>query len=282
MSVTLPVTFRASALPSNFRGTPQQFLDALVARLAIETDTNYSIFTIGSTPPLTNVGPFLKNGTTWYVWDSITGSYVPEKLDSLSLRYIVANTQPSASDYTIWIETDAGGKAIAIKTYYAGGWKDIYEDTFNKLKGYPAAAKLTGSQTLSVDGNFYKVIFNQSILDPFTIYDNANSQYIAPVAGVYRASTNIQVDNNTANHSQAEFGVKITTNNALGDPLAPTSGVAVKDPPGDRWYPQVTGLLNLAAGDSIQVYLESNDGASGHDVIISPNSQFCIELVHGY
>lgn len=77
MSTTLPVTFKASPLPLGVNYTPQQFLDALVARLTIESEESFSLFTIGATPPTYNAGPWFSNGQNLYVWDPVSGSYIP-------------------------------------------------------------------------------------------------------------------------------------------------------------------------------------------------------------
>ena len=77
MPTPLPVTFRGSALPSNFRGTPQQLFDAMIARLYLDTQEALALFKTGSVLPTSDEGPFLLNGQEWYVWDSGTGAYIP-------------------------------------------------------------------------------------------------------------------------------------------------------------------------------------------------------------
>jgi len=114
MATNLPVFFRASPLPSNFRGTPQNFLDAIVARLSIATEEQLSLFVTGSTMPTSDEGPWLKDGLTWWVWDSTLGTYKPQVLDPLSLRYILSETPPDHTLYDLWIQLDRTGKAQAI------------------------------------------------------------------------------------------------------------------------------------------------------------------------
>lgn len=81
MASPLPVSFRASPLPSDFKGTPQQMLDAYTARLSLETQEALTLYVTGSVEPGTNQGPWLKDGTTWYVWDDGTGAYVPQTIE---------------------------------------------------------------------------------------------------------------------------------------------------------------------------------------------------------
>lgn len=162
MSVTLPVTFRAAPLDPSFSGTPQEFLDAIVERLSIQSDTQFSIFTIGSVVPNTNIGPFLKDGTTWWVWSSSAGAYIPEILDSKSLRYIVADTAspPSQTDYTFWIKTVAG-KAVGIFYYSGGAWKDVYEDAFTAF----ATVTQLNTAVTNVTAAYQAAIAAQAVID---------------------------------------------------------------------------------------------------------------------
>src|SRR5690242_4109273 len=80
----VPVTFKASPLVPNFKGTPQQFLDAIVARLALESQYEIAFFVSGPNEPTSNVGPWLKNGTAWYVWSDADGAYVPATVEALN------------------------------------------------------------------------------------------------------------------------------------------------------------------------------------------------------
>lgn len=81
MPTPLPVTFTASPLPADFDGTPQQLMDAIVARLAIESQESLTLIGQGTPLPTSDQGPFLFNGTTWYVWDVGTGAYVPATIE---------------------------------------------------------------------------------------------------------------------------------------------------------------------------------------------------------
>lgn len=96
MATQVPVTFKAAPLPFNFSGTPQQFLDAVVARLSLESGESIGFFVIGSTAPTSNVGPWLKNGTTWYVWNVATGAYVAATVEQLA----PLNTKPFRGNMT--------------------------------------------------------------------------------------------------------------------------------------------------------------------------------------
>lgn len=81
MPAPLPVSFRASPLPSDFKGTIQQFADALVARMSLETQESLALFGGGSVLPTSDEGPFFLDWNKLYVWDSGTGAYVPQTIE---------------------------------------------------------------------------------------------------------------------------------------------------------------------------------------------------------
>jgi hypothetical protein len=105
---------------------PQELADAIAARLRISTQQTFALFVAGSTEPTSNVGPWLKDGVTWYVWDDNSGSYIPQVLPSASLRYIIGETPPDPADYDFWSQTSAPLEPQAVKTYYNGNWTDVY------------------------------------------------------------------------------------------------------------------------------------------------------------
>lgn len=295
MSTTLPVTFRASPLPSTFRGTPQQFMDAIVARLSIESQDELSFFVTGSVAPTSNVGPWLKNGVTWYVWDVGTGAYVPEVIEFQSLRYVASASAPDQAKYTFWIELDGAGKAIALKYYSSGAWKDVYEDKFatystttqmnaaiaaavssgaNRL---PACAAMGGTQTVPVDTILHKLEYNSVIYDPLSHYDAALFRYVAYGTGFYRVSANCQVDNDTGDAALMEIAIRLAKNGSAAIPTC-FSGVSVANPPGSRWYPQFCGTIQLNEGDFLEVFLSASDGTNTGDITCS-NGNFAVELI---
>lgn len=71
-------------LPEGFCGTPQQLAQAIADRLIIQSDPVNSSFAIGSTAPTSNVGPWLKDCSTWFVFDDATSSYVPMTFPSIA------------------------------------------------------------------------------------------------------------------------------------------------------------------------------------------------------
>jgi hypothetical protein len=139
----MEVRITAAPLPSNFRGTPQQLVEALLDRLVVEVDG--SSFVIGGTMPTSNQGPWLKDGSQWWVWDEDTSTYVPLDVSaSVSDQIFVgegnwdynaetgvyslspassANPSPDPEEVQIWLRTS--GSAVVDLLWYAGtsaGW----------------------------------------------------------------------------------------------------------------------------------------------------------------
>lgn len=73
-------------------------------RIVSPSGTNF-IF-VGDDEPASNVGPWLKGGTMWYVWDVNTNRYVPLDIaDSETLWFHVGPTTPATSSPGVWLRT---------------------------------------------------------------------------------------------------------------------------------------------------------------------------------
>lgn len=291
----IPLNFRLSPLPT-INMTPQEFADALVARLTAESTNTISFFAAGSVAPTSNVGPWLKDNQSWYVWSDSLGMYVPQTIGSGALGYIAQQSPgPDHTVYTFWIQLDGTGKAQSIQYYFSGAWHDVYEDTFNNIyanyptttamnaaiaaavggatfKSYPAAASVT-TGSLPLDGALHQVEALEYI-DPNNCYDATTWSYTAPVNGYYFISAYAQLDNVDGVSSSIEVGIEIDKNGFYG--LA--NGTDSNDPPGGRWYPMVTGMLTCSAGDVLTAKMEGSDGSTGHTMTIS-NFVWSIQLV---
>lgn len=132
----LPLTVTVGALLQNQSYTPQEFADAIAARLRISTAQAYSLFTSGAVLPASDTGPhFLTTESTWYYFDYNVGSYQPIRLNSKSLRYIISNTEPNPDDYDIWYRVAADGTPLDIRKYQGGQWTAFptdYDNITNK------------------------------------------------------------------------------------------------------------------------------------------------------
>lgn len=149
MPNTLPITIQMSTLPPNASWTPQQFADAIAQRLSLVTQQSFALFVTGSTAPLSNVGPWLKDGTEWWVWSNTAGAYVPQTVTQESLGYFIGAIAPDQNIYQIWIETTAGGSPLSVKIYYSGSWVDVYAA---KFANYSTTAQMNAAISAAIAG----------------------------------------------------------------------------------------------------------------------------------
>lgn len=94
------------SLPSTFRGTPQDLASAMVTRMEIQSPSGTNFIFTGDVEPTSNVGPWLKNGTQWYVWSSSLNQYVPQDLSaSITIPFFISNSQPPSTTPPVWLQT---------------------------------------------------------------------------------------------------------------------------------------------------------------------------------
>jgi len=303
-----PVQFdvTAGALPEGLDTDPQGLLQEFAARLIITPSVPWSSFTVGAAQPTSNVGPWFKDGQELWVWSDVAATYIPvvsaAVLDANggsqypTLRYAVSSLAPDPAKYSFWIELNSSGKAINIKHYSSGAWKSIFEDTFAGIQtqftnittnystttqmntaiatavdavriNYPVSASLAVNQTVNISdlATNTKLLFNTVNLDPDSAYDATNSRFVAPVNGIYQVSAELQIDNNTGVAASMEMALTILKNS--GNYTA--SGMAISSPPGARWYPQVSSLVQLGVGDTVEIALSLDDGTNTGNVSVA-------------
>jgi hypothetical protein len=115
------ITLTAAPLPANWSGNPQQLLEAFIDRIEISVDG--TSFVISDTQPQGNQGPWLKDGTQWWVWDVDTSTYIPLDLSASVSQQIfigdVANGPPDSSTFSLWLQTN--GSSVNGLFWFAGG-----------------------------------------------------------------------------------------------------------------------------------------------------------------
>jgi len=110
----------AAPLPSNFRGTPQQLINAFLDRLSITSDA--VTVTISDTEPTDN-SPWFR-GTQLWVWDTDTSEYVPLDLSaSTEDEIFIGASEPDPEEYSLWLKT-LGDAIVGLYTYMGTdtGW----------------------------------------------------------------------------------------------------------------------------------------------------------------
>lgn len=299
---TIPLTFRAAPFPEGYRADPEKLKNDIVARLYAESTQAISFFASGSVAPSSNVGPWLKNGTEWYVWSDDLAMYIPQPVPQGSLRYVAQFDPPDESIYIFWIQLDVTGKAIAIKYFSGGAWKDVYEDKFATYSTttemntaiaaaiagippsppfavYPAQGFAAG-QAIPVDSAPHKIAFSVASINPAPApFDTILYRYVAPADGIYLVSFSCQLDNAGANVATVQAAVGLNKNgvfagNSMGD-LDNTPS-----PNGSRWSPGFSGLIQLVASDYLEVVADLDDGVGVGNLIVA-SAQFSINRVTG-
>lgn len=135
----------------------------------------------------------------------------------------------------------------------------------------PVGASTVG-QSVPVDTNGHKIDLT-SDFDPDSCF--STSTYTAKTAGYYRVSSYLQVDNSTGDAAHMELSIRVVKNAAS---IVLVSGVNVPSPTGGRWYPQVNGMVQLAANDTLEIQLAANDTVNTGAVAAS-NGNFSVERV---
>src|SRR5258706_8937761 len=93
-------------IPATFKGTPQDLATKMIRRMKIVSPSGTNFIFVGDTEPTSNVGPWLKDGTKWYVWEEDIKRYVPLDIsDSETTWYFIGNSVPASSDPPVWLKT---------------------------------------------------------------------------------------------------------------------------------------------------------------------------------
>lgn len=119
MSLTnTSLIIQSAPLPETFKGTPNDFRAELVKRLQILSPNGTNFIFIGDTEPTSNVGPWLKNGTQWWVWNPDTKRYVPLDISaSLTIPFFIGTSTPTTSSPPVWLRTTQDATDIAPNSF---------------------------------------------------------------------------------------------------------------------------------------------------------------------
>lgn len=116
----------AAPLPPDFDGDLQDFADALVERMQIQSPSGTNFFVVGDVEPSSDAGPWLRGGDRWYVFNPSTGRYEPINIeDSVTRVYVVSDAEPAApgeGDPSIWLRT-SNSRVIAWYFWSGAEWR---------------------------------------------------------------------------------------------------------------------------------------------------------------
>lgn len=110
-------------LSPSFRGGPQELLDEIVHRSKIVSPTGTNFIFIGDVEPTSDVGPWLKNGVSWFVFDEETKRYVPLDISESETQWFhVGNSTPTTSTPAVWLKTTANATEASPSVGQPVGW----------------------------------------------------------------------------------------------------------------------------------------------------------------
>lgn len=104
--INTSLVIESAPLPETFQGSPNDFRAELVKRFRILSPNGTNFIYIGSSEPTSNVGPWLKNGTQWWVWDDGTKRYIPLDVSaSVTIPFFIGASTPASSTPPVWMLT---------------------------------------------------------------------------------------------------------------------------------------------------------------------------------
>lgn len=116
--VSTNLFIQAGQLPVTFKGSPQDLFTAMIQRMKIVSPNGVNFIFIGDVEPTSNVGPWLKGGTQWWVWDDATNQYEPLDLSaSFTPPYAIGNSTPSTTNPPLWLQTTQDATDLAPTAY---------------------------------------------------------------------------------------------------------------------------------------------------------------------
>lgn len=100
---------KAAPLPADFCGTPQDLFQAMIERMEILSPVGTNFFVVGDIEPSSDVGPWLRGGTQWWVFSATEKRYVPLDISaSLPTLFFLQDANPGTpgtGDPLIWLRT---------------------------------------------------------------------------------------------------------------------------------------------------------------------------------
>lgn len=261
MAVSFEVT--AEPMPSNFRGTPQQMLEAWIDRIRLSADN--ASFVISDVMPTEDQGPWLKNGTQLWVFNGTT--YQPlDVSESLDPEIFVGEDEPDPGVYNLWFRLD-GSTVVGLFAYLGGAW--VTQDTGLAPKSIQTIhiANLAVTEDKIADGSVGLAALANSI--PLAKWEGgaANTFARMDLAGASPEWTFPRL-------VSSDLPISASTNIEFfhGLPFAPhrVSAVLVAQP--GRSHPVV--VIPIAAGDERNVASFVTGGAQQLFCVVTPSKVY--------
>lgn len=229
-------TIQVGALPEGLDTDPQGLLEAFAERLFVTPSVPWSSFTLGAAEPTSDLGPWFKDGQELWVWDDDLAAYKPQVINSKSLGYVVAASDPGAADYDLWFDTSAG----AVKWSNGSVWTSIYAAQFANYSTTAemnaaiaaAIAAIPGTTIVAGQGSFsarpsvqQDVVFggagNQTGVitlgtenfDPDSAF--ASNAFVAPADGFYHFNWGAEIQVSGGSPTQLDISIGLFVGGVL-------------------------------------------------------------------
>lgn len=265
----IPLTFRLAPLPTGFRGTPQQLATAIVARLSAVSANAISFFASGSVAPTSNVGPWLKNDQTWYVWSDTLATYIPEIIDPSALGYTFSQSAPDQNQFKIWFKLNGSNDPDGILIYANGAWKDTYDIRFASYSTttqmntaisaavgsqtrYPFSAIKAFNQTFTANDPGVVVEFPTAQYDPSSVYNGGTSTFTAPVSGIYTFKAGILISQSSGAQQETLITLQLAVNGGSVFAFVENEDQSATGPTNGRTM-DISRDVFLSAGNTVNV-----------------------------
>lgn len=109
--------------PPNWTGDVTALFALLQTNLGVKNPVGWNSFATGTVAPTSDQGPWLKNGTEWYVWNSGSSTYVPQTLTAaFAIGIGTGITLPAGSTTTGIFFLTLPGVGIALYRWVSGAW----------------------------------------------------------------------------------------------------------------------------------------------------------------
>lgn len=100
---------QAAQLPPTFDGSPQELFAAMIRRMKIVSPSGTNFIFIGDVEPSSNVGPWLRFGTQWWVYSTATNRYIPLDISASERHWFwTGSATPASSTPPFWLRTATG------------------------------------------------------------------------------------------------------------------------------------------------------------------------------
>jgi hypothetical protein len=105
-------------------------MEEAIRRMKIVSPTGTNFIYIGDSEPTSNVGPWLRDGIKWYVFDDGIKRYVPLDISDSETRWFwIGAVAPSSSTPPIWLRTTADATQASPNYGNPLGWY-LYNGSF--------------------------------------------------------------------------------------------------------------------------------------------------------